>query len=75
MKSRLEFTLPEEKCEFELAHHGMDFALTCHDIDQQLRNWLKHGHEFKTADAALEAVRENLRKCLESYGVSLDMIE
>ena len=75
MKAHLEFELPEENCEFELAHHGMDFALTCQDIDEQLRHWLKYGHEFKAVDEALEAVRENLRKCLESYGVSLDMIE
>lgn len=59
-KSRLEFNLPEEQSEFNAAIHGMDWKLIVYDLSLFLRNKLKYGHEFKTADDALEAVKTEL---------------
>lgn len=75
MKAILEFNLPEDRNEHEIAIHAMDFALTCWDLDQQLRNWLKYGNKFNTADEALEATRETLNEILNQHNVNLNMIE
>lgn len=75
MKAILEFDLSEDRCEHIIAVHAMDFALTCHDLDEQLRQWMKYGNEFKTPDDALDATREVLRNILSSRGISLNMIE
>ena len=39
----------------------------------RIRDWGKHGHEFKTADEAVEACREEIFRVLEDYGIDLDM--
>jgi hypothetical protein len=74
MKATLEFNLPEDENEFRLQSHGVDWALVAFEMDACLRRWLKHGHNFKTADEALEGVREALSRSLESRGVSLEDI-
>ena len=38
MKAILEFNLPENKEEFDVASKGMDWALLAWDIDQFIRN-------------------------------------
>ena len=75
MKAKLEFTLPEEKCEHIIAVHAMGWALTAWDMDAMLRTWLKHGNEFKDADTAIESIRDSLHEILDSRGLSLGMIE
>uniref|UniRef100_A0A6M3JIB5 Uncharacterized protein n=1 Tax=viral metagenome TaxID=1070528 RepID=A0A6M3JIB5_9ZZZZ len=69
--SKLTFTfnLPKQRVEFELAYHGADYHSVLWDLDQQLRNWLKYGHEFTEAGAALEAVREKLHGLMDAEGV------
>lgn len=60
MKATLKFTLPEEAEDFRLANQGGRFNATLHDIIANIRNWRKHGHTFKTADEALDAVWDML---------------
>ena len=74
MQAVLKFDLPEDQDNFTAASHGMDYALTCWDIDQKLRSWLKYGHNFESADEALERVREVLTEIMDDNGVHLDMI-
>jgi len=76
MKTILQFDSNEDgdREEMMIAVHAMDWALTAWDLDRELRNWLKHGHKFTTADEALEAVREMLREILDSRNITLDMI-
>ncbi len=73
MKAILEFNLPEDSAEHLLAIRGSDFHSVCWDLDQDLRGWLKHGHEFKTPEEAIEAVRDRLRQLMEDKDISLDM--
>jgi len=74
MQVILEFDMPEDKDECTAASHGMDYALTCWDMDQKLRSWLKYGHKFESADDALEKCRDHLRQIMDDHGVHLDMI-
>ena len=74
MKAILKFDLPEDKDDYTAASHGMDYALTCWDMDQKLRGWLKYGHNFDSADDALEECRDQLREIMDSYNIHLDMI-
>ncbi len=75
MKAILEFDLPEDNGQYVVTAHAMDFALVCWDIDQFLRDKLKYGNTFTTADEALEKTRETLHELLYNYNINLDMIE
>lgn len=59
-KATLNFKLPEETPEYKDAIHGGDWKSIVYEVSMFLRNKLKHGHEYKTADEALEAVRDAL---------------
>jgi len=69
-----EFDLNKEDVreEFEDAYHGGDWKLAVWDLDQLLRNALKYGNDYKTADEALENIRKELYDAIERYGISLD---
>lgn len=65
MKATLTFTLPNEEVEHHAAVHGMAYRNALSDIRQSIRGKMKHGHEFKTADEALEYVRQVVQDALE----------
>ena len=74
-RATLTYKLPEEAADHRLALTGKDWALAAWDLDQQLRNWIKHGnHTFSTPDAALEGVRNCLHEALAGHGVDLEML-
>lgn len=54
------YNLPEEENELKLAQRGRDYFCVIHRTLQEIRSYLKYGHEFKTADDALEKIREIL---------------
>ncbi len=70
MKAILEFNLPEEKSEYNLATHGYNYWQCLWDLDQQLRTFIKHDHKFKSIDEALHWVRSEINE-----NVDLDEIE
>lgn len=74
MKAILEFDLPEENNEFMLAKRGSEWACALQNIDEQLRDWLKYGlpPTFKTADCALEAVREYIHEGMQDSNLTFD---
>ena len=74
MKATLEFDMLEERDDLNFAIHGLDWALVALDIDNELRNRLKYGHQFKSADEALETVRDRLFEIMDDHNVNLDMI-
>jgi hypothetical protein len=71
MKAKLEFNLPEDQSLFDAACKATDLRSAVSDFDNELRNWIKHGHDFKNADDALEKVRESLYVYLNSYGINI----
>ena len=68
-KATLSFTLPDEQYEYACATHGADWKDVVYELSMLLRNALKHGHEYKTADAALGAVRDRLWEECKEYGL------
>lgn len=56
----IKFKLPEENQDLQLAQRGKDYFCVIWDTLQEIRSYLKHGHEFKTPEEALEKIRETL---------------
>lgn len=71
MRATIEFSLPEEEEVHRHALRGVDYHGTLWDVDQRLRDWLKYGHEFKSADEALGEARRALHEIMEARGVKL----
>lgn len=66
MKATLEFNLPEEEREFQLASKGLSIASALWNYDQYLRNEVKYNCEkYSEAEiVTLMNVREELRRKL-----------
>lgn len=71
MKAILEFNLPEEREEHELALKGGSWRNVVWELDCKLRNYLKHGHDFKKVDDGLESLRNDLHELLKDQELSL----
>jgi len=70
MKAKLEFNLPEDKDEFNVASNAMDWALIAWDIEQQCRDWVKYdNHQFKSIEEALQGVRDIINEAMAEKGV------
>ena len=65
MKAILEFNLPEDKEEFDVASRGMDWALLAWDMDQFIRNKIKYE---QNRDDVLQLVRDKLNCLMEEEG-------
>jgi hypothetical protein len=72
MKATLEFNLPEEQAEHYNAINGSTFRYCLEELDQELRNWLKHGHVFEDPTDALAAVRKVLHDLIHDNDIVLD---
>jgi hypothetical protein len=66
MKAILEFNLPEDKEEFDVASRGMDWALLAWDMDQFIRNKIKYEQD---SDGVLQLVRDKLNCLMEEKGL------
>ena len=69
MKAILEFNLPEDKEEFDVASKGMDWSLVAWDIDQLLRDKLKYGKLLPNTKAELEEIRDTLNEMVIDRGL------
>ncbi len=58
MKGMLGFKLPEEADDFKLAVRGREYYSFIFDLDNEMRNCLKHGHTFKSPEEVMEHIRE-----------------
>tara|TARA_R100001244_G_scaffold128963_2_gene100081 strand:+ start:628 stop:849 length:222 start_codon:yes stop_codon:yes gene_type:complete len=66
MKAKLKFNLPEEKYEFQCAVMGASWKGLVVDLDENLRQELKHGEHDGAYNEALEYVRRViLNECLK----------
>ena len=59
-KVTMTFNLPEEEQDLKLAQRGSHYFSVIWMVLQQIRSYLKHGHQFQNADDALENIRETL---------------
>ena len=74
MKAILRFTLPEENNDFMLAKKGSEWANVLYTVDKRLRDWLKYGlpPTFKSAERALEGIREILNEEMQASNLTFD---
>jgi hypothetical protein len=66
MKAILEFNLPEDDEEFEVASKAMDWAILAWDIDQFIRNKVKYEQD---REGVLQLVRNELNFQMEEKGL------
>ena len=66
MKATLEFNLPKDQEEFNVAVKAMDWALLAWDIDQFIRNKIKYEQD---RDGVLQLVRNELNFKMEERGL------
>ena len=59
MKATLEFNLPEDNYEFDLARKAPELLINLENIKRQIRTCRKHGHNYASADELLDDLWEN----------------
>ena len=69
---QLTFNLPEESNDAELAVKALDMSVVIFELDQWLRSKVKYGHDFKTADEALEKTRDELRSLADGLWQAIE---
>jgi len=62
MKAIIEFNLPEDQSELNVAMGAQQLYSFVHDIDQRLRSILKHGGGPETVQALAEEIREQIHE-------------
>ena len=78
MKATLEFNLPDDQQEFDLATKGLKWWNVCWDMDQWLRAQYKYMPDNDySADKynALYEARQKLFEFMQQNGVSLDDVQ
>lgn len=66
---KLEYKLPEETYAFNAATHGAKWRSVVYELANELRTKTKYGHEYKTADDALEGIKDFLWTELHDEGL------
>jgi hypothetical protein len=76
MKAILEFNLPDDQQDFDLAVSGMKFWSVLYDLDQSLRTKTKYASDDLPKDKydAYQEIREELRELMSNNNISLDMV-
>ena len=77
MKAILEFNLPEDNQEFELATKGLKFWSVLWDLDQSLRSKTKYAPDSLPQDKydAYQEIRDELRELMSDNNVNFDMVK
>ena len=71
MQAELKFDLPADEEVFEITVHAQDWRRVVEEIERTVHDWIKHGHDFPSADVALAEVRQVLWTELEDRGLIL----
>jgi len=74
MKAILEFSLPEDKEQFEVASKASDLYFVLWDLDQYLRGKVKYNDLSENEYTIYESTRDKLYELLEEYNCSMDML-
>lgn len=70
MRANLQFNLPEEEYIFECANKSFTVVSYLEDLQQALRSYIKHGHDFKNPDDALRFVYDEISAILSNITVA-----
>ena len=76
MKAILEFNLPDDQQDFNLAVNAMKFWDVLYELDQDLRSKTKYAPDDLPQDKydAYQEVRDMLYELMSNNNVSLDMV-
>lgn len=74
MKAILEFNLPEEQSEFDLANNASKYYSVLWDLDQYLRNFVKYpsDREDPILTDTMAKVRDELWKLMNEHNLDLN---
>lgn len=73
MKAILEFNLPDDQHDFDMAIEGHKWSLVAWDMDQYLRTRMKYEDTISDEEyKAVEAAREKLRNIVSNYSLDID---
>lgn len=77
MKATLEFNLPNDEQEYNLANNALNFWRVLYELDQELRAKTKYAPDDLPEDKydAYQEVREKLHEFMRDNNVSLDMVK
>lgn len=75
-KAILEFYLPDDQEEFDLATSGLKFWSVLWELDQDLRAKTKYAPDDLPQDKydAYEEIRDKLRELMSENNISFDMV-
>jgi hypothetical protein len=73
MKALFEFNLPEDQREYEIMSKSLKTQSFLWEFSQQLRAWQKYYHDFKDADDALDKIRKEFYRLLNTHEVNIDL--
>ncbi len=76
MKAILEFNLPDDQVEFDLANNGRNFWSVLWELDQDLRAKTKYAPDDLPQDKydAYQEIRDRLYELLSENNVSFDIV-
>jgi hypothetical protein len=76
MKAILEFNLPDDQQEYDLANNGLNFWRVLYEMDQELRAKTKYAADDLPKDKydAYNEIRDMLHELMSDNNVSLDMV-
>jgi len=77
MKAILEFNLPDDQQEYDLANSGLAFWHVLWELDQELRANTKYAPDDMTDDDydAYQKIRDKLYELMNDYNVNLEMVK
>lgn len=73
MKAILEFNLPEDQHDYNVAVQSPRVQRFLWDFSQQLRSWYKYHHDFTNADDALNKIRDEFYRLLNEHNIDMDL--
>ena len=73
MKGILEFNLPEDQSDFDVASKGMSWRNVVWEIDQHMRDVIKYQPITDEQSTLLQGIKTELRDIIHSKGLNLEM--
>jgi hypothetical protein len=77
MKAILEFNLPDDQQDYDLANNGLNFWRVLYELDQELRAKTKYASDDLPQDKydAYQEIRDKLHELMRESNVDLDMVD
>lgn len=72
-KVTVEYNLPDEQHDYEVAMQASRVQSFLWDFSQQLRSWYKYHNDFKDGNDALSKIRDEFYRLLNENNVDIDL--